>query len=115
MSTTGTAQLTERLETAARTSTDSKGKPGEVAGFDVDLEPSDHLAFLRYADRPGVVGVVGGILGRAGVNIAGMQVSRDRRGGHALVALSVDSSVPAEVLEEIRVTIQAETARAIDL
>ncbi|KQT91023.1 3-phosphoglycerate dehydrogenase [Marmoricola sp. Leaf446] len=87
----------------------------EVAGFDVDLEPSDHLAFLRYADRPGVVGVVGGILGRAGVNIAGMQVSRDRRGGHALVALSVDSSVPAEVLEEIRVTIQAETARAIDL
>ncbi len=87
----------------------------EVAGFDVDLEPSDHLAFLRYADRPGVVGVVGGILGRAGVNIAGMQVSRDRRGGHALVALSVDSAVPPDVLEEIRVTIQAETARAIDL
>ncbi|WP_445257650.1 phosphoglycerate dehydrogenase [Nocardioides aurantiacus] len=87
----------------------------EVAGFDVDLEPSDHLAFLRYADRPGVVGVVGGILGRSGINIAGMQVSRDRRGGQALVALSVDSSVPAEVLEEIRVTIQAETARAIDL
>ena len=52
---------------------------------------------------------------RSGINIAGMQVSRDRRGGHALVALAVDSAVPAEVLEEIRVTISAETARAIDL
>ncbi len=36
-STTGTAQLTERLDAAARTSTDSKGKPGEVTGFDVTI------------------------------------------------------------------------------
>ncbi|SDT18204.1 D-3-phosphoglycerate dehydrogenase [Nocardioides scoriae] len=87
----------------------------EVEGFGVDLEPSEHLAFLRYEDRPGVVGVVGGILGEAGVNIGGMQVSRDRKGGQALVALSVDSAVPAEVLEQIRVAIRAERVRAIDL
>src|SRR4029453_11293291 len=31
----------------------------EVNGFDVDLEPTDHLAFLTYVDRPGMVGTVG--------------------------------------------------------
>ena len=41
-----------------------------------------------------MVGTVGGILGDAGVNIAGMQVSRDAKGGQALVALSVDSRDP---------------------
>ena len=37
----------------------------EVNGFDVDLEPTTHLAFLTYEDRPGMVGTVGGILGDA--------------------------------------------------
>ena len=48
-----------------------------------------------------MVGTVGGILGDAGVNIAGMQVARDAKGGQALVALSVDSAIPADTLLEI--------------
>ena len=48
----------------------------EVLGYDVEVQPSEHMAFLRYDDRPGVVGTVGRI-GEANVNIAGMQVSRD--------------------------------------
>jgi D-3-phosphoglycerate dehydrogenase len=87
----------------------------EVNGFPVDLEPSEHLAFFRYEDRPGMVGTVGKILGDAGVNIAGMQVSRDAKGGEALVALSVDSAIPAEVLEHIREAISAGTVRGVDL
>jgi D-3-phosphoglycerate dehydrogenase len=87
----------------------------EVNGFDVDLEPTDHLAFLRYEDRPGMVGTVGGILGDARVNIAGMQVSRDSKGGSALVALSVDSAIPAETLAEIEAAIDAREVRAVNL
>ena len=49
-----------------------------------------------------MVGTVGQILGDAGVNIAGMQVSRDAKGGHALVALSVDSAIPADVARRDR-------------
>lgn len=86
-----------------------------VNGFDVDLEPTQHLAFLTYADRPGMVGTVGQILGDAGVNIAGMQVSRQDRGGEALVALSVDSAIAAETLEQLRSAVQATSARAVDL
>ncbi len=87
----------------------------EVDGFVVDLEPTEHLAFLRYPDRPGMIGILGGILGEAGVNIAGMQVSRNERGGEALVALSVDSAVTPATLEEVRTTMGATTVRAVDL
>jgi D-3-phosphoglycerate dehydrogenase / 2-oxoglutarate reductase len=86
-----------------------------VNDFPVDLEPTDHLAFLVYADRPGMVGTVGRILGESSVNIAGMQVSRDSKGGHALVALSVDSAIPPEALAEIEQAIDASTLRAVDL
>lgn len=87
----------------------------EVNGFVVDLEPTEHLAFFTYEDRPGMVGIVGRILGEAGVNIAGMQVSRDSKGGQALVALSVDSEVPADVLEQIRGAIEAGAVSGVDL
>jgi D-3-phosphoglycerate dehydrogenase len=87
----------------------------EVNGYDIDIEPTDHLAFFTYDDRPGMVGTVGQVLGRAEVNIAGMQVSRDTKGGQALVALSVDSAIPAETLTEIASAIQATAIHAVDL
>ncbi len=86
-----------------------------VNDFPVDLEPTDHLAFFIYQDRPGMVGTVGRILGDSTVNIAGMQVSRDSKGGHALVALSVDSAIPGEAMAEIEQAIDATTLRAVDL
>ena len=87
----------------------------EVNGYDIDLEPTDHLAFFTYHDRPGMVGTVGRVLGDAGVNIAGMQVSRGSKGGEALVALTVDSAIPAEVLAEIETAMSAHSVRSIDL
>jgi D-3-phosphoglycerate dehydrogenase len=87
----------------------------EINGFDVDLLPSDHMAFFRYHDRPGVVGAVGQLLGDAGINIAGMQVSRDERGGHALMALTVDSAVPQPTMSGIVAAIGADSGRAVDL
>ncbi len=87
----------------------------EIDGYDVDIEPTEHLAFFRYLDRPGMVGTVGGVLGRAGINIAGMQVCRDTKGGHALVALSVDTAIPPAALEEIATSMEAVEVRAVDL
>jgi D-3-phosphoglycerate dehydrogenase len=87
----------------------------EVNGFDVDIEPTEHLAFFRYEDRPGMVGTVGRVLGDAGVNIAGMQVARDAKGGQALVALTVDSAIPHESLTDIQNAISAASVRAVDL
>ena len=87
----------------------------DVDGYEIDIEPTEHLAFFRYDDRPGMVGIVGRILGAAEVNIAGMQVSRDRKGGHALVAMSVDSVIPRSAMAEIAAAISASAVRTVDL
>jgi D-3-phosphoglycerate dehydrogenase len=85
----------------------------EVDGFDVDVPVSDHMAFLRYQDRPGVVGTVGRILGEAGVNIGGMQVSRDDS-GQALTVLTVDSTIAPDQLEAIVTDIAASSGKSVD-
>jgi D-3-phosphoglycerate dehydrogenase len=87
----------------------------EVDGFDIDITPTDHMAFLLYEDRPGMVGTIGQILGAAQVNIAGMQVGRREQGGDALVALTVDSAIPLPVLDEIVRAIGAHSGRSVDL
>ncbi|MCU0264592.1 MAG: phosphoglycerate dehydrogenase [Actinomycetia bacterium] len=87
----------------------------EVDGFDIDLVPTEHMLFFRYHDKPRVVGSVGRLIGDAGINIGGMQVSRDEKGGHALMALTVDSAVPAAVVSEIAAQIGAHSGRAVDL
>jgi D-3-phosphoglycerate dehydrogenase len=87
----------------------------EVDGFDLELDAEGILLFFRYADRPGVVGTVGSILGDAGVNIAAMQVARRSAGGEALMALTVDSAVSAELLTATAEGIGATAASAVDL
>jgi D-3-phosphoglycerate dehydrogenase len=87
----------------------------EVNGFDLEITPTEHLAFFRYHDEPGVVGKVGNILGTAGVNIAGMQVARQSQGGHALMVLTIDGALPPVTLEEITSAIGAHAGRAVDL
>jgi D-3-phosphoglycerate dehydrogenase len=71
-------------------------------GFELEMELARLLVFFRYDDVPGVIGRVGTLFGEAGVNIANMAVSRTRRGGKALMALSIDSEAPQELVERIR-------------
>lgn len=87
----------------------------EIDGFEIDVPISEHMAFYTYADKPGIVGVVGQILGSADVNIAGMQVSRTKAGGEALIALTVDSAIPDATVDEIATKIGAAAVHAVDL
>jgi D-3-phosphoglycerate dehydrogenase / 2-oxoglutarate reductase len=68
-------------------------------GFELDMELAPLLVFFRYDDVPGVIGKVGTLFGEAGVNIANMTVSRTRRGGQALMALSIDTPAPPELVQ----------------
>ena len=70
-------------------------------GFDIDIELAPQMAFLSYDDMPGVIGRVGTMLGEAGVNIANMAVSRTKEGGKALMAFSIDSPAPPELVERV--------------
>ena len=71
-------------------------------GYEIELELDGLMLFVVNDDRPGMIGHVGTLLGSAGVNIANMAVSRNRRGGRALMVLTVDSPPPPELLERLR-------------
>ncbi|GIH13546.1 phosphoglycerate dehydrogenase [Rugosimonospora africana] len=86
-----------------------------VDGFDLELAADGVLLFFRYLDRPGVVGTVGTILGGAGLNIAAMQVARRSAGGETLMTLTVDSTVPADVLAKTAEAIGATASSTVDL
>lgn len=86
-----------------------------IDSYDLDLAPTENIIFLRYDDRPGVVGTVGNILGKESINIAGMQVARDHLGGHALMAITVDSPVERSVLEALSRETGANLVRTVTL
>jgi D-3-phosphoglycerate dehydrogenase len=87
----------------------------ELDGYTLELAADGVLLFFRYGDRPGVVGTVGTILGQLDVNIAAMQVSRRAAGGEALMTLTVDEPVSADLLAQAAAAIGATAAATVDL
>jgi D-3-phosphoglycerate dehydrogenase len=87
----------------------------QVNDYDIEMAPARFMLFFTYEDRPGVIGKVGTILGEADINIATMDVGRPTRGGTALMGLTLDSAVPAEVIVRILEEIGAGPARFIVL
>jgi len=73
----------------------------EIEGLPIESRPEGHMLMIRNRDVPGVVGKIGTILGRAGVNIAGIHLGRttDREGAISIV--DVDHPVPADAIGEI--------------
>jgi D-3-phosphoglycerate dehydrogenase / 2-oxoglutarate reductase len=64
---------------------------------------------LEYADRPGVMGRVGTLLGEAGVNIEAAQISQTTDGADAIMLLRVDRPVDTTVLSPVGAAIGART------
>jgi D-3-phosphoglycerate dehydrogenase len=87
----------------------------EIDGYELEITADGVLLFFRYADRPGVVGTVGSILGEAGVNIAAMQVARREAGGEALMTITVDNAIAPELLIGAAEAVGATAASMVDL
>jgi D-3-phosphoglycerate dehydrogenase len=86
-----------------------------VYEYDIDLGPSQYMAFFRYEDIPGMIGKIGTILGDHGINVAHMQVGRRKIGGEAVMGINVDIPIPEEVMDEIRETPKVKDCRFIIL
>jgi D-3-phosphoglycerate dehydrogenase len=68
----------------------------------VEVPPSEHMLVVRNDDRPGMIGVVGVVLGEAGVSISSMAVGPSRAANTALMVLSTDRSVPDDAFARLR-------------
>jgi D-3-phosphoglycerate dehydrogenase len=73
-----------------------------VNGHSVEFEPKGTFLFIEHFDRPGVIGGVGTLLGKKNINIAHMDVARDRPRGDAVMILSIDEIAPSDVIEALR-------------
>jgi D-3-phosphoglycerate dehydrogenase len=67
-----------------------------------DVPPSDHMLVVRNDDRPGVIGLVGTLLGEHNVNIADMDVGRALTPGTALMVIATTAETSVVVLDELR-------------
>lgn len=74
----------------------------KVDNYFLEAIPSGDILFLENWDKPGVIGDLGSLLGKNGVNVARMQIGRDQPGGHAISMLNIDQPVSKKLLEEIR-------------
>jgi D-3-phosphoglycerate dehydrogenase len=74
----------------------------KLNSFFLEAVPEGYILMLYNRDVPGVVGLVGTLLGRHRVNIAGLELGRERIGGQAVSLFHVDDPVPDEVLAELR-------------
>lgn len=83
--------------------------------FPIDIAPEGHQIFISHNDKPGIIGLVGTLLGENGVNIASMQVGRQVVGGEAIMLLTVDKEVPQAVLVKLAGLPEINAAEEINL
>ena len=81
----------------------------------VEVPLADYMLVIRNDDQPGMIGIVGSILGTAGVNISFMGLGRDRRGDHALMALASDEVIADDVLETLNAVPGIQSASLVQL
>jgi D-3-phosphoglycerate dehydrogenase len=73
-----------------------------VDDHSVEVPPTPHMLVVRNNDRPGMIGVVGTVLGDAGVSISSMAVGPSAEGNTALMVLATATPAPDEALERLR-------------
>ena len=68
----------------------------------IDVPPSDHMLVVRNADVPGMIGMVGTVLGEAGVNVANMAVGHQPGAETAVMVLATGGPVAPDVIDDLR-------------
>jgi D-3-phosphoglycerate dehydrogenase len=101
-----TLRSSEHAVAATLTGAGVRAEPRLVMVDDhtVEVPPSPHMLVVRNDDRPGMIGVVGMVLGDAGISISSMAVgpSRQPRAGTALMVLAISEPAPDDVVARLR-------------
>ncbi len=89
----------------------------QIDDADIEVRLDDHMVFLRYPDKPGVIGRVGTIMGDHCINIENMQVGILKKLKKASMVIGTEDAVPEAVIEQIRKdeVLQVERIYNVDL
>ena len=93
----------------------SDGKPRfiQIKGINLDAEVGQHMLYTTNDDVPGIIGLLGSLCGKHGVNIANFALGRDRPGGDAIALLYLDAPFPEHVLAELRANPKIQSAKPL--
>jgi D-3-phosphoglycerate dehydrogenase len=86
-----------------------------IDGYRVDAIPGGRMVVSRNTDEPGVIGLIGTVMGEYDINIAGMYNARETIGGEAMTVYNVDQEVPAEARERLEADDRVIATRYISL
>jgi D-3-phosphoglycerate dehydrogenase / 2-oxoglutarate reductase len=87
----------------------------KIDHFYLEAVPEGHILMLHNKDVPGVVGAVGNLLGEEQVNIAGLQLGREKAGGMAISLIHVDQPIPEATMVRLRALPNIVTADLLQL
>jgi len=87
----------------------------KINNFYLEAVPEGHILILHNRDVPGVVGAVGTLLGEKGINIAGIELGREKVGGEAISLIHVDDAISKESLDTLRSLPNIITAELVKL
>ncbi len=85
----------------------------QVDGIYCEAPLAGNLTFLKNEDVPGVIGFLGGVLGKNGVNIATFSLGRRTAGADAVSVIETDQPVPESVLSELLKNPAVKLARSV--
>lgn len=87
----------------------------QIDGYRLDADPTGDLLFMVNRDVPGVIGRVGTLLGKAGVNIAEWRLGRDPVKKRAVTLINLDAPLPSRTLSSLRRLASVIEAHAVRL
>ncbi len=73
----------------------------QINEYAMNFVPQGHMLLMGSYDRPGVIGSVGTLMANNGINIASWHTGRAEPGGQTLTVLTLDSSIPDDVMEAL--------------
>lgn len=75
-----------------------------VNGMKVDFNGDNHTILVMHRDRPGVIASVTSLMRYeyADLNISNFHLSREKKGGDAIMTIEIDSLPPETLIEDIR-------------
>lgn len=74
----------------------------KIDGLDANICACYPTLIVHNMDQPGHVSEVTSMLGHKSVNIATMQLYRDKRGGNAVMVIECDQEIPLEALDWLK-------------
>ena len=87
----------------------------KINQYRIDVKPEKFLLYIKHRDVPGMIGKVGSLLGDHQINIGTMQVGRTEVGGEAIMVLTMDKTLNADVIHVLKLIDGLEEAQVLEL